>query len=108
MGQIYSVEFCESLYRSELFGMLAAVVSFRYILETHNISIPKDKIIHLYCDNKSVIITVNAQQESRRTVNQYRQPDVDIEQQLIHELEQLSKEVGVIEMEHVRGHQDET
>jgi ribonuclease HI len=107
MGQIYSVEFHESSYRSGLFGILAAIVSFRHILEVHKITIPGERKLHLYCDNKSVIKLVNARRESRRTVHQHRYPDADIEQQLMQELEALSKEVGTIEINHVRGHQDE-
>jgi hypothetical protein len=47
MGQIYSVEFHESLYWSELFGMLVAIVCFQPILEVHKIIVPGKKTILL-------------------------------------------------------------
>jgi hypothetical protein len=47
-GQIYGVEFHESSYRSELYGMLAAIVSFNHILEAHKIEIPREKQVNIY------------------------------------------------------------
>jgi hypothetical protein len=52
MGQIYSVEFHESSYRSELYGMLAAIVSFNHLLEIYKITIPREKRVYFLCDNK--------------------------------------------------------
>lgn len=106
LGQIYSVEFHESSYRSELYGMLAAVVSFNHILEEYKITIPREKRINFFCDNKSVIKLINARRDCRRTINQHRYPDVDIEQQLMYELNALSKKATYIEILHVKGHQD--
>jgi hypothetical protein len=51
LGQIYSVEFHKSSYRSEIYGMLAAVVSISHILEQYKITIPRDKKINFFCDN---------------------------------------------------------
>jgi hypothetical protein len=59
-GKIYSVEFHELSYRSELFGMLAAAVSLLYIIEKNKLQVASNKILHFYCDNKLVIKLVNA------------------------------------------------
>jgi hypothetical protein len=78
MGKIYSMPFHKSSYRSEMFGMLAAVVSVRHILETFNITMPPKKKLCFHCDNKSVVKTIKTRLELRRTVNEHRYPDVDI------------------------------
>jgi hypothetical protein len=88
-GKIYSVELHESSYQSELFGMLAAAVSLRYIIEKNKLPVTTNKTLHFYCDNKLVIKLINTRMEMRRKVNQHRYPDVDIKQQLLHELRKL-------------------
>jgi ribonuclease HI len=105
-GKIYSVPFHESSYRSEMFGMLAATVSLRYIIEHHKMTMAPNKQLYFYCDNKSVVKLINLRLETRRTVNQHRYPDVDIEQQLIYELHQLQEKGCMIIIQHVKGHQD--
>jgi hypothetical protein len=100
-GKIYSIEFHESSYRSELYGLLAAVVSLRHIIKSNKITFPRQKEIFFYCDNKSVVNTINNRLELRRTVNQYRYLDVDIELKLLHEHHKLN-ETNCI----VKGHQD--
>jgi hypothetical protein len=104
-GKIYSNEFHESSYRSELYGVLAAVVSVRHIFKIHQINIPRQKQVYFYCDNKSVVKTINNCLELCCTVNQHRYPDVDIEQQLMYELQQLDETNFIITFQHVRGHQ---
>jgi hypothetical protein len=89
-GKIYSIEFHESSYCSELYGLLAAVVSLRHIIKSYKIIFPRQKEIFFYCDNKSVVNTINNCLELRRTVNQYCYPDADIELQLLHELHKLN------------------
>jgi hypothetical protein len=59
-GKIYSIKFHESFYCSELFGILAALVSLRHIISSYNMTIPRQKDIFLYCDNKSVVPTINS------------------------------------------------
>jgi ribonuclease HI len=86
--------------------MLAAIVSFQHIPETYKITIPREKWVNFYCDNKSVVWLVNTRIDSRRTTNQHQYPDIDIEQQLLYELKELNKKVSLIEILHVKGHQD--
>jgi hypothetical protein len=52
--------------------------------------------------------TVNSRLELRRTVNENHYPDSDIEIQLIHELNALQETKCIIEISHVKGHQDST
>jgi hypothetical protein len=63
MGKIYSVPFHESSYRSEMFGMLAEVVSLKHILETFNFTLPAKKKLYFYCDNKSALRTIKSRLE---------------------------------------------
>jgi hypothetical protein len=68
--------------------------------------VANNKKLNFYCDNKLVIKLINSRQELRRTVNQHRFPDVDIEIQLLHELKQLNDMNCITTFEHVKGHQD--
>jgi hypothetical protein len=66
MGNLYSIQFHESSYCSELFGMLAATVTLHHILEEHEIGIVRRQTtLNFYCDNKSVMKTINACLEMR-------------------------------------------
>jgi hypothetical protein len=80
-GKLYSIELYESSYRAEMYGMLAGVVMLQYIIESQSLRIPEEKQMHLYCDNRSVVWKVTERMKYRRTLNQYRHPDVDIELQ---------------------------
>jgi ribonuclease HI len=60
----------------------------------------------MYCDNKAVINTTNSRLDLRRTVNQHEHPDVDLEQQIVHEIQSLRKRHCIIKIDHVKGHQD--
>jgi hypothetical protein len=53
-----------------------------------------------------VVKTVNSRLEFRRTVNKHRYPDADIELQLINELKALQEKKCIMEIFHVKGHQD--
>jgi hypothetical protein len=105
-GKIYSITFHESSYRSEMFRLLASIVSLHYIIKTYHMTVSTNKILNFYCDKKSVIKLVNARQELQRKVNQFRYPDVDIEVQLLHEIQHLHNMNFITRFEHVKGHQD--
>jgi ribonuclease HI len=88
--------------------MLAAVTTLRYITESYSIQISERKKMHFYCDNKSVVKTVNSRMEFQRTVDKHRYPDANIELQLIYKLNALQKTKRIIEISHVKGHQGST
>jgi hypothetical protein len=108
MDQIYSIELYELSYRSELYGMLAGIVLLQYILSHHSIELPLEKQINFYCDNRSVVNKIKDRLQRRRTVNQHRHLDVDIELQIMHELQYLKSKKCMIGIHHVKGHQDST
>jgi hypothetical protein len=97
-GKIYSIEFHESLYQSEIYGMLAAAVSLHHIIVAYKIKLPSQKNIYFYCYNKSVGKTINNRLEVRSTGNQHQSPYVHIEQQLIYELRKLNDKNCIINM----------
>jgi hypothetical protein len=105
-GKIYSIDFYESSYWSELYGMLAGVVMLQHILQTESLTLLEEKKIQIYCDNRSVVNKINERMKYCRTVNQHRHPDTDIEIQLIHQLQLLKEQKSKIKIEHVNGHQD--
>jgi ribonuclease HI len=107
-GKLYSIEFYESSFRSELYGVLAGLVTFNYICKELQVVVPEGKEVNLFCDNKSVVNKISSRQELRRTVNQHRHPDVDIEMQVLHEVSLLEKEHLNFTIQHVQGHQDTT
>jgi ribonuclease HI len=108
VGKIFSIPFHESSYRAELFGMLAAVTTLRHIIELYEISIQERKKFLFYCNNKSVVKTINSTLDMQRTVNEHCYPDADIELQLMHELNVLRETKCHIEVSHIKGHQDAT
>jgi hypothetical protein len=104
--KLYSIEFYESSYHSELYGVLSGLVTFHHFLNSLEIILPFLTKIKLLCDNKSVVNKIISRTELRRTVNQHCHPDVDIEMQVIHEISQLEAKSCIISIQHVRGHQD--
>jgi hypothetical protein len=103
-GKMYSIAFHESSYRSELFGVLARINKIHHS-ETQ-VEGSEQQTTKLFCNNKSVVKLLNERRETRRTFNQHRHPDVDIEIQIIHELRQLEEMNCTAIIKHVKGHQD--
>ena len=101
-GKIYSVEFMASPYRSELYSMLAGIMTLKYITQ-NDIS---NKEIILYSDCKALVKKVQYQSKWEMTVNQHRGPDADLEIQLLYEIKQLLKKMNTISCRYVRGHQE--
>jgi hypothetical protein len=54
MGKLYSIDFYESSHRSEIYGVLASLVTIKYLIIEQQIKIPHGKQIHMFCDNASV------------------------------------------------------
>jgi ribonuclease HI len=78
-GKLYSPEFYETSYRSELYAILAGLVSLRRIIgELSNIVKME---IEIYSDNKTVIKRISSRQQIKVTVNQHRAAEADIELQ---------------------------
>jgi ribonuclease HI len=81
-------------------------VILTHIIDKCSIKWLKDKNIEMYCDNKAVITSISSRLGLRRTMNQHRYLDVDIEQQLVKELLELRKKKTPLKIQHVKGHQD--
>jgi Reverse transcriptase (RNA-dependent DNA polymerase) len=106
MGKIYSVELYESSHRSEMYGMLAGIIVLKHLITYLSLNIPEDKKLQFFCDNRSVVRKVNDRLQQRRTVNQHRYPDADIELQLVSELQYFIFQKCNISIAHVKGHQE--
>jgi hypothetical protein len=90
-GKIYSVDFCESSYRSELFAMLAGVLSFK-LLCSYTERQSGDKItVKIVSDCRTLVNKINNRMKNRRTTNQHRDSDLDLELQLVYELKNSRK-----------------
>jgi hypothetical protein len=85
-GKFYSVDFCESSFRSELYAMLAGILTLKSLC-IHYKALHTAKItIKMVSDCKTLINNINNRLHNRRTTNQHRDSDVDLELQLLHEL----------------------
>jgi hypothetical protein len=105
-GKFYSVDFCESSFRSELYAMLAGILTFQSLC-IHYKALPTAKItINMVSDCKTLVNKVNKRLNNRRTTNQHRDSDVDLELQLLHELQNLISNNMIISISHVRSHQE--
>jgi hypothetical protein len=51
--KLYSPEFYESSYWSEIYALLSGIVSFRYVMSGDNQTV--ERVVNIYCDNKSLI-----------------------------------------------------
>ena len=103
-GKIYSVDYLESPFRSEMYGLLSGLVTFQAMMAT---SINNNEVIlHIYSDNKPVIKRIHERRWRRRTVNQYRVSDVDIELQVLEEIRILEQQKFKMILKYVKGHQE--
>jgi ribonuclease HI len=104
--KFYSVDFCESLCRSELFAMLAGILSFKslcYLAEVRSTTKFKFKI---FSDSRILVNKINNRLSNRRTTNQHRDSDVDLELQIISELTLLMSKNYQISIGFVCSHQE--
>jgi ribonuclease HI len=105
-GKFYSVDFCESSFRSELYAMLAGILTFKSLC-LHYKALPTATItIKMVSDCKTLVHKINNRLNDRRTTNQHRDSDVDLELQLLYELQQLISNNKSISISHVRSHQE--
>jgi ribonuclease HI len=105
-GKFYSVDFCESSYRSELFAMLSGVLSYKSLRTLSDDSIGAKVTLKLISDSRILVNKINKRLQNRRTTNQHRDSDVDLELQLVYELEQLISNNHQITISFVRSHQE--
>jgi ribonuclease HI len=105
-GKLYSPEFYESSYRSEIYALLAGIVSFRYVISGENQIV--ERAVNIYCDNKSLIKRINNRRRSRMTVNQHRDAEVDVELQVLCEIEQLEIQNTKVKISYVKSHKQTT
>jgi hypothetical protein len=87
-GKLYSIEFYESSFRLEMYGVLVGLVTYHHMVKELETQMYPGKKINVYCDNKSVVNKISSQQELWRTVNQCH-PDVNIEMQVLYEISLL-------------------
>jgi hypothetical protein len=81
--KLYSPPFYESSFRSEAYGMLAGLKTFKYASNEINLQLSRGRTIIILCDNKSVIKRINERCTTRITINQHYYADVDIELQIL-------------------------
>jgi ribonuclease HI len=86
--------------------MLAGILTLETIcIELGDINIFQRNIT-LLSDNKRVIQRIQHRRRNKRTVNQHRDSDVDLELQLLHEIEKWEPNHAKVSISHVRSHQE--
>jgi hypothetical protein len=105
-GKLYSVDFFESLFRSELYAMLACLLMLEAICKEYGDLKGNQRTIHLYSDNKRVVQRLYNRRKSQRTDNQHRDSDVDLEFQLLHEIKKWETKQMKVLISFVRSHQE--
>jgi hypothetical protein len=89
MGTLYSMENFKSSYRSELYGLLAGIVTLNTALRSRQQALRHPTKIKIHCDNMSLIKQISVRRKQRHSVNQHQDPERDIELQLLHEIREL-------------------
>jgi ribonuclease HI len=64
-------------------------VTIQTILQWYHIPVAGPMQIKIQCDNQVVIRKIQARMKQRRTVNQFKIADVDVELQLMHKISEL-------------------
>jgi hypothetical protein len=105
-GKMYSLDFCESSYRSELYAMLAGVLTLQAVSTEYGALSCNNITVHLITDNKALVRKINNRLRNKRTTNQHRDSDVDLELQLMHEISRLQSMKIIIKVALVRSHQE--
>ena len=82
-GKLYAQQFYQSSFRSELYAVLAGLVSIEVFQEYFEINTSMIKTIIILCDNKTAVDRIRQRRKTRRTNNQHVLPDVGIEVQLL-------------------------
>jgi ribonuclease HI len=105
-GKIYSVDFCESSYRLELYAMLAGILTFKSLHTLSGIDSSTKITVKIFSDNKELVKKVNNRLRNTRKTNQHRNSDVDLELKLMHEIQNLLLINITISVGLVRSHQE--
>jgi hypothetical protein len=82
-GTLYSQPLMESPTRAELNSMLAGIITLAALSSHYNLSESAHRTITIYSNNLPMIQRVYRRRKKKRTVNQHKDPDIDIELQLI-------------------------
>jgi hypothetical protein len=77
-GKLYSLDFCESSYRSESYAMLAGIITLQAVSKEYGELSGDNIAVHLVSDNKLLVRKINNRLKNKRTTNQHRDSDVDL------------------------------
>lgn len=95
-----------SSFRSEAYGILAALTLLRCIQDRWYIKFNDGHNFLVYCDNESLIKRITKHRRHKLTVKEYYLPDIDVEMQILHALQNFQENDIQITFYHIKGHQD--
>jgi hypothetical protein len=104
-------EFCTlSSHRSEAFGVLGAILMYTKLQEftSHLVGARPRTTVTVYCDNESLVNTVNEQGWKKFTPQFNYTPDADLIREIILQIRFIRRNNETIRIQHIKGHQDRT
>jgi ribonuclease HI len=103
--KLYVPELYESSYRSEIYAMLAGLVTLRSVIDILGEDTRMNKVT-IQTDNKSLLKRPKkTRREFKMTANDYRNADIDIVLQLLEEFKSLEEKTSQVTMTYIKGHQ---
>jgi hypothetical protein len=86
--------------------MLAGILSFKSLCELADVRSTTKITLKLVSDSRTWVNKINQRLNNRRTTNQHRDSDVNLELQLVHEFEKLISDNHQLTITFVRSHQE--
>jgi hypothetical protein len=86
--------------------MLAGIITLQAVSKEYGALSGNNIAVHLVLDNKALVRKINNRLHNKRTTNQHRDSDVDLELQLMHEISILQTSNLQINISFVRSHQE--
>jgi hypothetical protein len=105
-GTLYSHPMMESLTRAKIYSMFPGIITLAAISFYCNLLESAHRTLTIYSNNLPMIQRVYRRRKKKQMVNQHKDPDIDIELQLLYELDRLKQRGNTVRLRHVRGHQE--
>jgi hypothetical protein len=90
-GKLYSIDFYRTSHCSKRYAILAGLVTIQTILQWYHIPVAGSMQIQIHRDNQIVVRKIQPRLGRRRTVNQFKIADVDVELQVMHTISELRR-----------------
>lgn len=102
------MEFQNTSFRAESYGILSALVSIQKLLSRYEEEeeLINQRTIEIICDNKSLINRLSRHRKQLMKLTEYYKADTDIILQILHQIHQLEARNNLVLLTNIKGHQD--